>query len=39
MLNLAYTRHALHVMAERRIPGEWVELAVTEPAFALFLGA
>ena len=35
MLNLEYTRHAVHVMAERRIPNEWVELAVTEPAFRM----
>lgn len=35
MLRLEYTRHALHVMAERRIPGEWVELAVTEPALRM----
>ena len=31
-LTLAYSRHALHVMAERLIPVEWVELAVAEPA-------
>ena len=35
MPNLEYTRHALHAMAERRIPGEWVELAVTEPALRM----
>ena len=29
---LAYSRHALHVMAERLLPVEWVELAVAEPA-------
>ena len=29
---LAYSQHALHVMAERLIPVEWVELAVAEPA-------
>jgi len=32
MLDLEYTRHA---MAERRIPSEWVELAVTEPALRM----
>lgn len=35
MLDLEYTRHALHAMAERRIPNEWVELAVTEPALRM----
>ena len=30
-LTLEYTRHALHVMAERMIPAEWVELAVAGP--------
>ena len=31
-MTLEYSRHALHVMAERLIPVEWVELAVSEPA-------
>ena len=35
MPNLEYTRHARHVMAERRIPSEWAELAVTEPALRM----
>ena len=30
-LTLEYSRHALHVMAERLIPVEWVELTVAEP--------
>ena len=30
-MTLEYTRHALHVMAERMIPAEWVELAVSDP--------
>ena len=29
---LEYTKHARHVMGERLIPVEWVELAVAEPA-------
>ena len=29
---LEYTRHAAHAMAERRIPENWVEAAVTEPS-------
>ncbi len=32
-MNLEYTRHSLHVMAERMIPAEWVELTVADPAF------
>ena len=35
MRSLEYTRHALYAMAERRIPDEWVELAVTEPALRM----
>ena len=31
-LTLQYTRHALHVMAERLILTEWVELTVSDPA-------
>ena len=31
-MNLEYTRHATHAMAERRIHEEWVELAVAEPS-------
>lgn len=31
-MTLEYTRHALHVMAERVIPPEWVELAVADPS-------
>lgn len=31
-LTLEYTRHALKVMEERRIPVEWVESAVAKPA-------
>ena len=31
-MTLEYTRHALHVMAERMIPPEWVELAVADPS-------
>ena len=30
-LGLEYTRHAVHAMAERLIPREWVESAVAEP--------
>ena len=30
-LELDYTEHALHVMAERSIPIEWVEIVVSEP--------
>ena len=31
-LPLEYTRHAAHAMAERNIPDDWVESAVTEPS-------
>ena len=31
-LTLEYTRHAVHVMEERVISKEWVELTVTDPA-------
>ena len=31
-LKLEYSRHALHVMAERLIPVKWVELTVAESA-------
>ena len=31
-MTLKYTKHARHVMAERLVPVEWVELAVAEPA-------
>lgn len=31
-MTLEYTRHALHVMAERMIPAEWVERTVTDPS-------
>ena len=31
-MTLEYTRHAIHVMAERMIPVEWVESVVAEPA-------
>ena len=30
-LELEYTEHALHVMAERSIPIEWVESVIGEP--------
>ena len=30
-LELEYTEHALHVMAERSISIEWVEIVVNEP--------
>ena len=29
---LSFTRHAVHAMAERMIPVEWVERVVAEPA-------
>ena len=31
-MTLEYTRHALHVMAERVIPAEWVERTVADPS-------
>ena len=31
-IKLEYTRHATHIMAERRVRVEWVEWAVTNPA-------
>lgn len=31
LLKLDFTEHAIHVMAEREIPVEWVELVVLEP--------
>lgn len=33
LLTLEYTRHAVHVMEERVISREWVQLAVSEPGF------
>ena len=32
-MTLEYTKHAVHVMEQRMIRKEWVELAVTKPAF------
>ena len=32
---LEYTKHAVHAMAERMIPMEWVELVVAEPALRI----
>ena len=34
-VELECTKHAVHAMAERTIPMEWVELAVTEPALRI----
>ena len=31
-MRLRFTRHALHAMAERTIPAEWVEQTVAAPA-------
>ncbi len=34
-LTLEYTRHAIHMMAERAIPMEWVEQTVIGPALRI----
>ena len=31
MMQLEFTKHAVHVMAERAISKEWVEQAISEP--------